>query len=108
MTRITGRVARELLDAWEGEESALRDAREDVEHGFGYLFEAAPDLAETVAWLYGREPDEGGFSHQGSGWEVEEMQGEIDVLGLSAIYTPDEAVDLARALLAAAEEARHG
>lgn len=122
MTRITGQQARDLLrgttpgpwepvgadidspegqigGAWDGEVGRLADAE---------LMAAAPDLAETVAWLYGREPDEGGFSHRGSGWEVEEMQGGIDVLGLSAIYTPDEAVDLARALLAAAEEACDG
>ena len=84
------------------------------------LAAAAPDLAETVAWLYGREPDgPGAHIHRGRTGEYDQEAvaahpeaGVVEVYAAHdhgqapAFLTPDEAVDLARALLAAAEEAR--
>ena len=84
------------------------------------LLAAAPALAEAVAWLYGREPDgPGPHFHRGRMGEYDQeavaSHPEADVVEVyaahdhgqaSAFLTPDEAVDLARALLAAAEEAR--
>ena len=77
------------------------------------LAAAAPDLAETVAWLYGREPDKGTpdeFDTEYVGWVPGMPRVSVYVArdhGEShADLTPDEAVDLARALLAAAEKAR--
>ena len=75
------------------------------------LAAAAPDLAETVAWLYGREGNEHGVHEvDGSlvGTDVYENEGRVEMESTRCdrTLTPDEAVDLARALLAAAEEAR--
>lgn len=61
------------------------------------LIAAAPALAETVAWLY--TPDGPPDGH-----DVTARAGTVWLDGID--HTPDEAVDLARALLAAAEEAR--
>ena len=80
----------------------------------------ARDATETVAWLYGREPDgPGPHVHRGRFREYDQEAvashpeaGVVEVYAAhdhgeaSAFLTPDEAVDLARALLAAAEEAR--
>lgn len=126
MTRITGQQARDLLrgttpgpwepvgadidspegqigGAWDGEVGRLANAE---------LMAAAPDLAETVAWLYGREPDRvGGWTDLryglGDGFRVD-LRGDrvsVGTVRLSMHFSRDEAVDLARALLAAAEEA---
>lgn len=78
------------------------------------LIAAAPALAETVAWLYGREANGGhsGQWHQSrlkwrGAWAVMRIGGAVDVtVNSPASLDPDEAADLARALLAAAEEAR--
>lgn len=147
---ITGQQARELLDGatpgpwrWEvrdypeydegyevlgnGTETALRsqDADQYASWVVGSdrdkdLTAAAPALAETLAWLYGREPDGYGDNvHRGviSQYDQEAVAahpeaGTVEVYAAhdhgeaSAMLTPDEAVDLARALLAAAEAAR--
>lgn len=79
------------------------------------LAAAAPDLAETIAWLYGREADRvGGWTdlryELGDGFRVD-LRGDRVSVGtgrLSMHFSRDEAVDLARALLAAAQEARNG
>ena len=81
------------------------------------LAAAAPDLAETVAWLYGREPQQshasGGVFHCAEEedndlpWAVSSLPGEVSVTPTDRRdLTPDEAVDLARALLNAAVSAR--
>ena len=73
--------------------------------------------AETVAWLYGREPQQSHASGEvfhcaeeeddDLPWAVAGMPGEVSVTPTDRRdLTPDEAVDLARALLAAAEKAR--
>ena len=59
----------------------------------------APALAEAVAWLY--TPDGPPDGH-----DVNARAGTVWLDGID--HTPDEAVDLARALLAAAEKARDG
>ena len=106
--KITGREARELLN-----DAAHRGA-------FAQLMHASADLAGTLAWLYEREPDgPGAHVHRGRTGEYDQEAvashpeaGVVEVYAAhdhgqaSAFLTPDEAVDLARALLAAAEEAR--
>lgn len=73
------------------------------------LAAAAPALAETVAWLYGAEvwaTDDHGPWWRGKDWEAAvEENGTVEVT-VDRRLAPDEAVDLARALLAAAGEAR--
>lgn len=81
---------------------------------------ASPDLAQTIAWLYGREAyDEDDRVWLTYSWELGVSPGgrvrmmlrdvEVDDIGAWMHHVePDEAVDLARALLAAAEEARNG
>lgn len=82
--------------------------------------QAAADLGETITWLYGREPDgPGAHVHRGRTGEYDQEAvaahpetGVVEVYAAhdhgqaSAFLAPDEAVDLARALLAAAEEVR--
>lgn len=145
--RITGREARDLLDGttpgpWEaGPSMTLSTTVAVFSHGYGpvafisnreggvdevpamtdgALAAAAPTLAATVAWLYGREPDgPGPHFHRGRMGEYDQEAvashpdaGVVEVYAAhdhgeaSAFLTPDEAVDLARALIAAAEEAR--
>ena len=118
--KITGREARELLDIWSGDVEGLTFAQLGADRSYGDLFGAAPALAETVAWLYGREPDgPGPHVHRGRTREYDQEavashpeSGVVEVYAAhdhgqaSAFLTPDDAVDLARALLAAAEEAR--
>lgn len=129
--KITGQQARALLDGsqlarsgnWydEGDAAEMLDplAYHDVS-GDAALISASVSLAETVAWLYGREPDgptphihrgqtgeydqEAVAAHPETG--VVEVYAAHDHGDASAFLTPDESVDLARALLAAAEEAR--
>lgn len=112
--KITGREARELLHlAHHGTGLVKRDA-DHVIHRDSYAF------AETIAWLYGREPDgPGAHVHRGRTGEYDQEAvaahpetGVVEVYAAHdhgqapAFLTPDEAVDIARALLAAAEEAR--
>ena len=113
--KITGREARELLDIWAGDVEGLTFAQLGADRSYGDLFGAAPALAETVAWLYGREANKGhtekvwheGELELGGEWSVQRVSGEVDLtLFNPSTLTPDEAVDLARALLAAAEEVR--
>lgn len=136
---ITGQQARELLDGstpgpWtaygimrhpetptyivgpDGQQIAGSMMGDGVEHRDSDLVRAAPQLAETVAWLYGREYDEGegpdeSKTYYGNGiWYIEADPEQGVSLGYDLYrgMTPDEAVDLARALLAAAEEASDG
>lgn len=145
MTRITGQQARELLDGiipgpWELETTRIDgpfDIASDVVTGVGpiealwmntgpeaclgggdadlRLAAAAPALAETLAWLYGREADRvGGWTdlryELGDGFRVD-LRGDRVSVGtgrLSMHFSRDEAVELARALLAAAQEAHDG
>lgn len=74
---------------------------------------AAPALAETVAWLYGAEGQDGHYGKRrwplGTRWEVALWRGLISIGpegGGIAFRTPELAEEAARALLAAAEEAR--
>lgn len=133
MTRITGRKARELLDGttpgpWQayaqmrhpesptyivgpdGQRVAGDSMGDGVTHRNSPLVTAAPDLAETVAWLYGRESDDEAVWDDK--YEVSVMvDGTVAVFDHEAtttFFTRDEAVGFARALLAAAEEARRG
>ena len=62
------------------------------------LIAAAPALAEAVLWLY--TPDGPPDGH-----DVNARAGTVWLDGID--HTPDEAVDLARALLAASESARN-
>lgn len=138
---ITGSQARDLLEGssegpWEassseatmndqsqwriGKHHALQVARSVMRGVDARLMAAAPDLAETVAWLYGREADGYGKGvHRGRMSEYDQeavaahpQSGVVEVYAAqdrgdaSAMLSPDEAVDLARALLAAAQEAR--
>lgn len=109
--RITGQQARDLLDIWSGDVEGLTFAQLGADRSYGDLFGAAPALAETVAWLYGREGNEHGVHEvDGSlvGTDVYENEGRVEMESTRCdrTLTPDEAVDLARALLAAAEESR--
>lgn len=84
----------------------------------GALAAAAPTLAATVAWLYGQTGQD-----QWGDWELDhhdpyyqfaavrpDGEGRISLAvgpyGQEILLDPDEAVDVARALLTAAEEAR--
>lgn len=62
-------------------------------------------LAEALAWLYGREVDDlRKLAHLTPGGAV--AASPDAVASDMGTFTPDEAVDIARALLAAAEKAR--
>ena len=114
-----GTEFQDALKTFDGEDylSGVYGSIEDLN-----LVASAPELAETVAWLYGREPDgPGAHVHRGRTGEYDQEavashpeSGVVEVYvahdhgDASAFLTPDEAVDLARALLAAAEEARRG
>ena len=129
--KISGRQARELLDAatpgpWrhdrdmemgesahyvrygDGEHLAVFTGNYSGANEDGELIAAAPALAETVAWLYGRESDDEAVWDDK--YEVSVMvDGTVAVFDHEAtttFFTRDEAVGFARALLAAAEEAR--
>lgn len=96
MTRITGQAARELLDDFNNPRTPIGDL-------------PVRGLLETVAWLYGAEvwaTDDHGPWWRGKDWEAAvEENGTVEVT-VDRRLAPDEAVDLARALLAAAGEAR--
>ena len=118
---ITGQQARELLDGttpgpWEWDKQTgdiasppyiLAETFIDADAN-GPLIVSAPDLAETVAWLYGREADDEGIWDDK--YEVSVMvDGTVAVFDhevTTTFFTRDEAVEFARALLAAAVEAR--
>ena len=69
------------------------------------LAAAAPELAATVEWLYGRPVDDlRKVAHLTPAGAV--AASPDAVVSDMGTFTPDEAVDLARALLAAAEKAR--
>lgn len=134
--RITGRQARDLLDGttpgpWEVEDRSpnmggrsfvIRQAEvpgirvQGITYGFNNnpeLLAAAPALAETIAWLYGAEGQDGHYGKRrwplGTSWEVALWRGLISIGpegGGIAFRTPELAEEAARALLAAAEEAR--
>lgn len=85
------------------------------------LATAAPDLAATVAWLYGREADGHKLNEDIPAWSVsgcpDFMEGDekvwlptfggrITLDRIEGNFTPKQAIELARALLAAAAEAR--
>ena len=117
MTRMTGDQARGLLDGttpgpWEARPNGVVVSYNTgaqiqlVGHnqralGDAPLMAAAPDLAETVAWLYGAEPEASTDKYL-----VAPRGGEVCV-HIDVDLTPDEAVEFARALLAAAETARN-
>ena len=132
--RITGRQARDLLDGttpgpWEARPNgvvvsyATGAQIQLVGHnqralGDAPLMAAAPALAETVAWLYGSEPNEpydewridAEFGLRGHVHIADNQDGTVELVtgpyGVATYLKPDEAVEVARALLAAAEEAR--
>lgn len=127
MTRMTGDQARGLLDGttpgpWEARPNGVVVSYNTgaqiqlVGHnqralGDAPLMAAAPDLAATVAWLYGREPDS--VDSEGNAEWSFELFKEVATFG-GMVYdldgrehSPDEAVEYARALLAAAETARN-
>lgn len=101
MTRITGREARELLDDFNNPRTPIGDL-------------PVRGLLETLAWLYGREPD-GHDPHRGSEWNVwpkvgYTTEGDIRIVsersGTGFTMPKLAAIELARALLTAAEEHR--
>ena len=137
---ISGQQARELLDGttpgpwnwedrdypdydeghevlWNGTETALRS--QDSEQYSSWvsgsdndkaLAAAAPALAETVAWLYGREPDDVDEDGRAE-WRLEPFLEVVAVPGAvididGREHSPDGAVEYARALIAAADRAR--
>ena len=131
MTRVTGQQARELLDGttsgpWRvevhkrhdiiaqpgGHAIAYNEDEPEIGRGNSHLLAAAPDLAETVAWLYGRKADGHYGKRQwplGGKWEVALWRGLIAIGpegGGIAFRTPELTEEAARALLAAVEEHR--
>lgn len=116
--KISGQQARELLDIWSGDVEGLTFAQLGADRSYGDLFGAAPALAETVAWLYGSEPNEpyeewrieAEFGLRGQVHIADNQDGTVELVtgpyGVATYLKPDEAVEVARALLAAAEEAR--
>lgn len=105
MSRYNGRKAANLLDL--ARDGATERVRRDADR---VLVMDCHSLAETVAWLYGCEPDQaGGWAdlryELGDGFRVDVNGDDISVgtRRLRMGFTPDEAVDLARALLAASE-----
>lgn len=129
--KITGREARNLLDGttpgpWVWDQQlecvvdppySLADLHINAE-GNGELIATAPELAKTVAWLYGSEPNEpydewridAEFGLRGHVHIADNQDGTVELVtgpyGVATYLKPDEAVEVARALLAAAEEAR--
>ena len=127
---ITGQQARELLDGttegpWEAVEGTdaigpvllynLGGEAEWENRADQRLAAAAPALAETVAWLYGREPDTH-HPDEGTWWETDGFLLSLakdgvaihDDQGATTTYlNSDQAIEFARALIAAAEQARH-
>ena len=129
--KINGREARNLLDGttpgpWEWDQKTgdiasppyiLAETFIDADAN-GPLIVAAPNLAETVAWLYGSEPNEpydewrieAEFGLRGQVHIADNQDGTVELVtgpyGAATYLKPDEAVEVARALLAAAEEAR--
>lgn len=130
MTRITGQQARDLLEGatsgpWEWypdngivslKSSSGGPVATDLNVVDCDLMAAAPDLAETITWLNGRHQDR--VADDGTEWHWKDQTiltsrgaGALamfkgNFIGYDDEMTPDEAVDLARALLAAAQEAR--
>lgn len=122
MDHVTGDQARELLEGTtEGEWSRSKDrhltntlvsgdrtiaicSHYDVD-----LIAAAPALAETVAWLYGRESDDEGIwdDHYQVSAMADGRVAVFDHEATTTFFTPDETVEFARAMLAAAERARN-
>ena len=99
MSRVTGSEARDLLTHPDGAAPWIIEQR---------------NLAETIAWLYGHEGDpEDPTIHTVDIYEgrdcdlVSSVPGGLVVIDTDGGYrTPEQAVELARALLTAAEEAR--
>lgn len=132
MTRITGQQARELLDGttpgpWRvevhkrhdiiaqpgGHAVAYNEDEPEIGRGNSELLAAAPALAEMVAWLYGAEGQEADNGWRrwplGRTWSVGLRDGYISIGpegGGLGFWDLDAAENAARALLAAAEEAR--
>lgn len=104
--KISGQQARELIDIWAGDVEGLTFAQLGADRSYGDLFGAAPALAETVAWLYGRQSGDGLHITLPNGYDVWTRDGVVHLEFME--MTPDGAMDLARALLSAAEEARRG
>ena len=121
---ITGKQARELLDGttpgpWEARPNGVvvsystQSQIQLVGHnqralGDAPLMAAAPDLAETVAWLHGREADDEAVwdDHYEVSVMADKRVAVFDHDATTTYFTPDEAIEFARALLAAAEQAR--
>jgi hypothetical protein len=119
---ITGQQARELLDGttpgpWEWDKQTgdiesppyiLAETFIDADAN-GPLIVSAPDLAETVAWLYGRKSDDESVwdDHYEVSATADKRVAVFDHDATTTFFTPDEAIEFARALLAAAEQARH-
>lgn len=100
--KITGQQARELLDDFNNPRTPIGGV-------------PVRGLLETLAWLYGREPDHVGNDQSTArrgpmvvevDWARQVHLWPINGTPFDLHITADEAVDLARALLAAAEEAR--
>lgn len=94
-SRITGKYARRLLTYPDGAAPWIIEQRH---------------LAETIVWLYGREPDTH-HPDNGTWWDTHEYfisQGALGITlfdgsGESRTLNAEQAIDLARALLNAAE-----
>ena len=98
---ISASEARRLLDVCPPWDHVKIAQTVDLDHGpdRAVLAASAHALAEAVVWLY--TPDGPPDGH--------DVNARAGTVWLDSIdHTPDEAVDLARALLAAAEDARDG
>ncbi|MDO5535466.1 MAG: hypothetical protein Q4F65_12565 [Propionibacteriaceae bacterium] len=77
-----------------------------------YAADTLTECADRLAWLYGRAPDNDRGTHWTTrGSIIAPFPGSEPVVFTTirhGEYTPEQAVDLARALLTAAEEARRG
>lgn len=72
------------------------------------LIAAAPLLAQKLLFLYSREPEQEEYEiHEVKNGLVYDAEGLVAIDIEAEYYTPDEAVDIARALLDSAERARN-
>lgn len=71
------------------------------------LIAAAPLLAQKLLFLYSREPEQQEYEiHKVKSGLVYDVEGLVTIDIEGGYFSPDEAVDIARALLDSAERAR--
>lgn len=95
-----------IVDA-EGELVAGNSMGEGVVKKNSDLITAAPLLANKLLFLYSREPEQQEYQiHNVKDGVVYDVEGLVTIDIEGGYFTPDEAVDVARALLNSAERAR--